>query len=109
MKHAVSWFSAGVSSAVATRLAIDDVNEIIYTHIDDQHEDTLRFVRDCEAWFGKPVRVLQSPYRNVKNAVLMHGKGYINGVAGANCTRWLKQRVRQEWELDRASFDLRYV
>ena len=38
--HTVSWFSAGVSSAVATRLAIDEIDEIIYTHIDDQHEDS---------------------------------------------------------------------
>ena len=32
----VSWFSAGVSSAVATKLIIDEVDRIIYTHIDDQ-------------------------------------------------------------------------
>ena len=43
----VSWFSAGVSSAVATKLAIDDIDQIIYTHIDDQHPDTMRFVKDC--------------------------------------------------------------
>lgn len=103
----VSWFSAGVSSAVATKLRIDDIDRIIYTHIDDQHPDTLRFVRDCEAWFGKPVEVLQSPYKCVENALL--GASYINGVAGAPCTKFLKRRVRKEWEAEHENDDLVYV
>jgi len=96
----VAWFSGGGSSAVSIKLIIDEIDEIKYIHIDDQHEDTMRFVKDCEGWFGKEVGIMQSPYKNVENAVFMHGKGYINGVAGANCTRWLKKRVRREWELD---------
>ena len=96
----VSWFSAGVSSAVATKLTIDSIDEIYYIHIDDHHADTLRFVRDCEAWFGKEIKTIQSPYKNVNNALLgAGGKGYVNGVAGAPCTRFLKRRVRKEWEL----------
>ena len=97
----VSWFSAGVSSAVATMLAIDRIDEIIYIHIDDHHPDTLRFVRDCEVWFGKAIKQVQSPYMNVENALLgAGGRGYVNGVAGAPCTRFLKRRVRKEWELN---------
>ena len=92
----VSWFSAGVSSAVATRLANPD--RIIYIHIDDQHPDTLRFVKDCGAWFGKPVEILQSPYKCVEDAC--RGVAWINGVGGAACTRLLKKRVRKEWEID---------
>jgi hypothetical protein len=95
----VSWFSAGVSSAVATKIANPD--KIIYIHIDDQHEDTLRFVKDCERWFGKEVEILQSPYRTVEAACLSSGgRGYINGPSGAACTSRLKKRVRKEWELD---------
>ncbi len=44
----MSWFSAGVSSAAATKLMIKDIDHIIYIHIEDQHRDTLRFVKDCE-------------------------------------------------------------
>ena len=99
VRHRVAWFSAGVSSAVATKLVADELDEILYTHIDDQHPDTMRFVRDCEGWFGKPVTILQSAKRDVKTACLTAGgSGYINGVGGAACTRWLKRRVRQEWE-----------
>jgi hypothetical protein len=99
----VAWFSTGVSSAVAIKLAIDEIDQIIYTHIDDQHPDSMRFLHDCEEWFGREITVLQSPYKNVETAVLMAGgKGYINGVAGASCTRYLKKRVRKEWEQEQA-------
>lgn len=105
----ISWFSAGVSSAVATKLFIDKIDKIIYTHIDDQHPDTLRFVQECEDWFGKPVEFLQSPYKTVENACRgAGGRGYVNGVNGAPCTRFLKRRVRKEWELQQESC-LRYV
>jgi len=96
----VSWFSAGVSSAVATKLAIGKIDRIIYTHIDDQHPDTLRFVKDCEAWFGKHIEILQSPYRTVADAIRAGGSKFVNGPTGAICTRYLKRRVREEWELD---------
>jgi len=97
----VSLFSGGVSSAVATKLVISEVDEVFYTHIEDQHPDTMRFVNDCAEWFGKPVRVWQSKYKSVENACLgAGGKGYIRGVAGAPCTKFLKRRVRREWELE---------
>lgn len=108
----VSWFSAGVSSAVATKLMIDQIDEILYTHIEDQHPDTMRFVRDCEAWFGKPVVILQSPHKSVEGAIMAtaaYPSGvYVNGPRGASCTRYLKRQVRQQWEYEQAE-PLRYV
>lgn len=101
----VSWFSAGVSSAVATKLVISDIDKIIYTHIEDQHPDTMRFVKDCEKWFGKEIEILQSPYKTVDDA--LKAACYVNGVHGAPCTRLLKRRVRQEWEIDKT--DLTYI
>ncbi len=108
----VSWFSAGVSSAVATKLMIDEIDRIIYTHIDDHHPDTLRFVKDCEGWFGKPVEILQSPYKSVEAAIMATGSHpsgvYVNGPRGASCTRYLKRRVRQDWEYENKG-PVRYV
>lgn len=92
----VSWFSAGVSSAVATKLHIDNIDEIYYIHIKDQHPDTLRFVSDCEDWFGKPVHIMQSKFKSVEDVCL--GRGYVKGVAGASCTMILKKQVRKDWE-----------
>lgn len=92
----VSWFSAGVSSAVATKFVIAELDKIIYTHIDDQHPDTMRFVKDCEAWFGKPVEILKHELCNVENACL--ASSYMNSPHGGPCTRILKKRVRKVWE-----------
>jgi hypothetical protein len=104
----ISWFSAGVSSAVATWLVRDQLDKIIYTHIDDQHPDTMRFVKDCEAWFGKPVEILQSPYKSVQSAC--QAVSYVNGTRGAACTNLLKRRVRKEWESNHQWFNsFRYV
>lgn len=96
----VSWFSAGVSSAVATKLAIEKYGriKIIYTHIEDQHEDTLRFIADCVKWFHNPIETLMSSLKSVENACLQ--SGFVNSPHGAACTGKLKKRVRKEWELN---------
>jgi len=100
----VAWFSAGASSAVATKLMIEKVDKIIYQHIDDQHEDTMRFVKDCETWFRKPIEIQQSPYKSVERAC--RGMAYVNGVRGAACTRLLKRRERQIWESEHRFFNM---
>ena len=106
--YRVSWFSTGVSSAVATKLLCPDVDEIIYTHIEDQHHDTIRFIKDCEAWFSKPVTWLQSELGSVASAIFK--ARYVNGPGGAACTRMLKRQVRQKWEQDNIEkYPLEYV
>ena len=91
----VCWFSAGVSSFAACYLA-KDVDAIFYIDIDDQHEDSRRFVRDCEAVLGKQIVVLKSNYGSVEN--VCRATRYVNGPAGAKCTQILKKRVRKKWE-----------
>lgn len=95
--YTVSWFSAGVSSAVATRLAIDEIDAVFYIHINDQHPDTLRFVRECSEWFGKPIAVLQSDVSNTVEPILRANK-FINSPYGSPCTVNLKKKVRAKWE-----------
>jgi len=53
----VSWFSGGVSSAVATWLVLDKLDNIIFQNIDDQEPDTYRFLSDCEEWYGRKITV----------------------------------------------------
>ncbi len=57
----VSWFSTGVSSFIATYLERNNIDKIIYTHINDQHSDTLRFLHDCERALDEEIKILQSP------------------------------------------------
>ena len=37
-----------------------DVDKWIYIDIADQHEDSMRFIRDCEKAIGKEIEVLRS-------------------------------------------------
>jgi hypothetical protein len=105
--YTVSWFSAGVSSAVATKLIINEIDEIIYTHIDDQHPDTMRFVRDCEAWFGKPITVLTPRISKVEHAMRLYPNSF--GGKFAKCTSAIKTATRKEWERDHGDLDLVYA
>ena len=59
----MSWFSCGAASAVATKLAIANIKptqylEIAYCEVREEHPDNMRFLRDCEKWFGMPVHIL---------------------------------------------------
>ena len=101
----VSWFSAGVSSFIATYIERENIDKILYTHIDDQHEDTMRFLKDCEKALGKEIEILQSQYNNVENVVKTFR--FINSPYGAKCTQILKKRVRKEWEQGKK--DLTYI
>ncbi len=78
-------------------MKIADIDRIMYTHIDDQHPDTMRFVRESETWFQKPVEVLQSPLKSVDAACRM--ASFIRAPqGGAVCTRRLKRDVRKDFE-----------
>ena len=101
----VSWFSAGVSSFIATYIERENIDKILYTHIEDQHEDTMRFLKDCEKALGKEIEILQSQYNNVENVVKTFR--FINSPYGAKCTQILKKRVRKEWEQGKK--DLTYI
>lgn len=96
----ISWFSAGVDSAIATKLAIEKYPniKIIYIHIEDQHSDTIRFVKDCESWFNKKIEVLQSELKSVNNACLK--SSFLASPKGASCSKLLKRRVRKEYEMN---------
>ena len=106
-KLKVCWISAGVSSFLAGYLA-GNVDEFIYIDIENQHPDSMRFIKDCEKTLGKPIQILKSPLGNVENAIKQ--AGFINRpVVGAYCTKFLKKRVRKEWEYEHRDYDITYV
>lgn len=102
----VAWFSAGVDSTIAIYLSLEEIDKIIYIHIDDQHEDTMRYVKDCEKLFGKPIEILQSRYKTVDE--VQQAFQFVASAWGAKCTEVLKKRVRKEWELDHKDYDITY-
>ena len=93
----IGWFSCGVTSAVACKLALDkygaDNIEFYYMVIASAHSDNERFIRDCEKWYGKTInRVASEKYTDQFDVI--EKTGYVNGVAGARCTLELKKKVR---------------
>ncbi len=101
----VCWFSAGVSSFIAAYLSRNILDEILYCHIDDQHPDTLRFIKDCESKLDIPIKQMQSPYKGVDNVI--NTFRFINSRYGSKCTDILKKRLRKEWEYGKE--DLTYI
>lgn len=95
----VSWLSGGLASAVATYIALQDDKHIrcIYINIDDQHPDTMRFIKDLEGFFRIKIEILQSQYKSVDSVCRQFRM--INMQGRAKCTDILKRRVRKEWEL----------
>ena len=103
------WISAGVSSFIAGYLERDTIDKYIYIDIDDQHPDSMRFIKDCEKVLGKKVEILKSPYGSVENAVKAFGYFRVVRTGFAPCTAWLKKRVRKEWEQAHTYYGITYV
>ncbi len=94
----VSWWSAGVTSAVATKIATwGDKVEPYYIEIGTAHPDNERFLADCELWYGKKINRLKSTkYKDQFDVI--EQTGYVNGPNGARCTLELKKEVRYLFE-----------
>lgn len=98
----IAWFSAGITSAVACKLAVDQFDdvELYYIHIGSAHEDNARFIAECEQWIGKKIHIVTN-LKGYKDQfdVIRHTK-YVNGANGARCTLELKKKVRYNLEDD---------
>lgn len=94
----IAWFSCGVTSAVATKLALDLYNdiEIYYIGIKSAHSDNARFTKECEAWFGQEVKTIINKAGYKDQYEVIEKTGYINGPFGARCTLELKKNARYE-------------
>lgn len=101
----VAWWSAGVTSAVACKLALEtygaDNVDIIYFKINSAHPDNERFKRQCEEWYGKEIEVVSSTSYKDQFEVIEKTR-YINGAQGARCTLELKKKVRYSIEAVRS-------
>ena len=87
-----------------------DVDEWIYIDIEDQHEDSMRFIHDCEKVIGKEISILRSSkYRNVEECI--RSFGWFRNVHNNfyPCTNRLKKEVRKIWESEHKDYELTYV
>lgn len=97
------WFSAGAASAVAAKLAVRHADlrggdvVVVYTDPGSEHPDNARFIRDCEAWIGRPVVRLRSE-RYADTWQVWRERRYLNGPSGALCTTEMKKRLRFDFQ-----------
>ncbi len=97
----IGWFSCGVTSAVACKLAVEEYGKdnvrLFYLQIDSAHEDNKRFIEQCEDWIGIPVEYRRSGKYTDQYDVIKKTR-YVNGPSGARCTKELKKDVRKSIE-----------
>lgn len=103
MSRVVCWFSCGAASAVATKLAIanqPDNSElvVVYTAVKEEHPDNLRFLKDCERWFGQEIQTLKNEKYNGSISEVFSREKYMSGIHGAPCTRLLKRELRMKFQ-----------
>jgi hypothetical protein len=103
-KRIVCHFSCGAASAVATKLAIErNAAEgrlplvVIYCHVVEEHPDNMRFLRDCEQWFGVPILILQNQKYGGSIYEVFRRDRFIASKDGAPCTKRLKKEVGEKF------------
>lgn len=96
----IAWFSCGATSAVACKKAIESNSniEIYYIDTGSHHKDNDRFLKECQDWYGKEIKILKSAYSSVLDVI--QRDRFINSPRGARCTLVLKTRVRQQLEYE---------
>jgi len=101
-KRIVSWFSCGVTSAIATKRTIEKYQDkypivIAYCNTHSEHPDNMRFASECAEWFDIPITVLSSEgYYDIWD--VFEKTRWLNGIEGARCSQELKKKVRQNFE-----------
>ena len=102
IERVVVWFSAGVTSAVAAKIALDKYKDNLPVHLvfcdtGSEHDDNFRFMDDVSEWLGVPVRIIRNEkYKDTHD--VYRQTGYIVGTAGARCTLELKKLPRRQYE-----------
>lgn len=102
MKHEIiCWWSGGITSAVACKLSIDlfgiDNCRFIFIDTKNEDEDTYRFKKDCEKWYGKEIKTITSDkYDKIQD--VWYKALSLNVAHGAICSSELKKVVREKWE-----------
>lgn len=97
----ICWFSAGITSAVAAKLAVEkygtERTEVVYCDTKSEHPDNDRFVADCEKWLGKPiVKISSDDYADIWD--VFRKTRWLVGPAGARCTTELKKVPRNKFQ-----------
>lgn len=78
-------------------LAEDSPVTIAYCHVKEEHPDNLRFLKDCEEWFGQEILILTNETYG-GSCFNVFKKNYFRTPSGSPCTRALKRAVRLKFQ-----------
>ncbi len=95
----IAWFSGGITSAVATKIAIGLYKDVepVFIETGGHHKDMPRFIKECEQWFGKKIKTIQN--KKYKDHLdLCEKRRIMNFITGAECSTVLKRKERQKYE-----------
>lgn len=101
----ICWWSGGVTSAVACKIASElyglENCEFIMIDTGNEDEDTYRFKKECEEWYGANIISITgvghgSKYGKIQDVWYKHKS--LNVATGAICSSELKRKVREDWE-----------
>ena len=100
MSRTLVWFSCGAASAVAAKKTLEKHPDAEILYCDTlafEHPDNLRFMKDCEKWFGKEIKILKSEkYTDIYD--VFEKTRWLIGVGGARCTTELKKVLRKKYQ-----------
>ena len=102
-KKIICWWSGGITSAVACKIALDvfgkDNCQVIMIDTFNEDDDTYRFKNDCEKWYGKPIKIITEigkDYESIHDVWIKNKS--LNVATGAICSTKLKRLVREKWQ-----------
>ena len=102
-KDVICWWSGGVTSAVACNIAkeIYGLKRCRFIMIDtkNEDEDTYRFKKDCEKWYGKEIEIISAigdKYDSIED--VWYDNLSLNVARGAICSSSLKKDVRVQFQ-----------
>ncbi len=102
-KQIIAWWSGGVTSAVTCKICIDlfglENCRFIFIDTFNEDDDTYRFKKDCEKWYGKEIETITAigdKYENIQSVWFKYNS--LNSASGAVCSSELKRRTREIWQ-----------
>ena len=99
----ICWWSGGVTSAVACKIAIElygiENCRMIFIDTDNEHSDTYRFMAECSLWYKKDIETITGigdKYKSIQDVWRKYKS--LNVANGAVCSSELKRAVREKWQ-----------
>lgn len=105
MKDIICWWSGGVTSAIACKLAVDlfglDRCRVVFIGTDNEDDDTYRFKLDCEKLYDCKIETITAigkgrKYQSIEDVWFDFES--LNVAHGAICSSELKRQVRLEFQ-----------